>query len=104
LQAQSSHFQALEKHSYNGLLDGLRKIYAEGGLAGLYHGSRALILRVSCGSAAQLSSYDTTKSLVLAHTGSGMGIGLMLENIGDSWWRALVSRLFLLFFGVGRRS
>lgn len=51
-------------YKYSGLFDGLRQIVKAEGFAGLFRGLEGSILRVTVGSAAQLSSYDTCKRYV----------------------------------------
>ncbi len=70
LQAQSAHFQALESHSYRGVWHGLRSIYSAGGVAGLFRGATAAMIRVAVGGGVQLSSYDTSKVLVMHYGGA----------------------------------
>lgn len=64
LQAQSVHFHVREAHTYSGLWDGLRIVYAAEGVRGLFRGLNGALPRVMTGSAVQLSSYDTCKTYV----------------------------------------
>jgi solute carrier family 25 protein 34/35 len=63
--ARSPFFTVLESHHYSGLLDGLRKVHASEGFAGLFRGLNGALPRVMTGSAVQLSSYDTCKAYVV---------------------------------------
>ena len=62
----SPFFQVREAHSYSGLLDGLRKVYASEGVRGLLRGWNGALPRVMTGSAVQLSSYDSCNTLALS--------------------------------------
>lgn len=64
LQAASKHFVVRESHQYSGMLDAFSKIWKEGGVRGIFRGLDGALPRVMFGSATQLSSYDTCKSLV----------------------------------------
>ena len=55
----------MEKHAYDGLTSGLRSIYREAGIAGLYQGVSAVMLRLFVGSAAQMASYDVAKTEII---------------------------------------
>ncbi|KAJ1798897.1 Mitochondrial oxaloacetate carrier protein [Coemansia sp. RSA 2399] len=60
------------QHNYTGALDGLRKIWSEGRLRGLYRGMDAAMMRAGAGSAVQLATYDQCKTYIarnLAHRG-----------------------------------
>jgi solute carrier family 25 protein 34/35 len=61
-----------ESHNYTGMLDGLRKVYAAEGAAGLMRGLNGALPRVMTGSAVQLSSYDTCKA---AAASAGVPVG-----------------------------
>jgi hypothetical protein len=65
LQSQSPVFQAVEKHAYDGMVGGLRAIFRERGLRGLYQGVDAVMLRLFWGSAAQMAGYDIPKQWLL---------------------------------------
>ncbi len=65
LQSQSAHFKAVDQHAYQGLFSGLRSIYRESGVAGLYQGVSAVMLRLFVGSAAQMASYDVCKTAIM---------------------------------------
>lgn len=69
LQAQSAHFTVLERHQYSGMVDGLRKVWASGGVKELFRGVDGAVPRVMTGSAVQLSSYDAFKAQA-----QGMGV------------------------------
>lgn len=69
LQAQSKFFKAKEAHSYTGVIDAFRKIYGAEGFKGLFRGVDGALPRVMCGSATQLSSYDTFKGYI-----AGLGV------------------------------
>lgn len=55
------------KYNYRGTLHGLLKVFKEDGIAGLYRGAHAAMLRTGIGSSLQLSSYDFIKSLLVFH-------------------------------------
>lgn len=47
------------------MIHALRAIYREHGVAGLWRGSSAAVARVSVGSAAQLSTFSSSKEMVV---------------------------------------
>ncbi len=53
--------KAASKHAYTGVWSGLRAIYREGGMRGLYQGLDAVMVRLFVGSAAQMAGYDAAK-------------------------------------------
>ncbi|KAJ2601139.1 Mitochondrial oxaloacetate carrier protein [Coemansia sp. RSA 1722] len=60
------------QHRYKSSLDGLRRIWSEGGVRGLYRGMDAAMMRAGAGSSVQLATYDHFKSFFstrLAHRG-----------------------------------
>ncbi|KAJ2512418.1 Mitochondrial oxaloacetate carrier protein [Coemansia sp. RSA 1939] len=60
------------QHNYTSAVDGLRKIWREGGVRGLYRGMDAAMMRAGSGSAVQLATYDHCKGYIarnLAHRG-----------------------------------
>ncbi|KAI7834918.1 putative mitochondrial inner membrane oxaloacetate transporter [Kickxella alabastrina] len=60
------------QHNYKSSIDGLRKIWREGGLRGLYRGMDASMMRAGAGSSVQLATYDQCKDYIadkLAHRG-----------------------------------
>lgn len=61
-------------YAYKGMWDGLTCIFREGGMRGLYRGSWASIVRVSIGSAAQLTSYKESKHFLSASHLHGMSL------------------------------
>ncbi|KAJ2055437.1 Mitochondrial oxaloacetate carrier protein [Coemansia sp. S146] len=69
----ASNFAAVGfQHNYTSSLDGLRKIWRDGGLRGLYRGMDAAMMRAGAGSSVQLATYDHCKSYIsrnLAHRG-----------------------------------
>lgn len=74
LQSQSAFFRARETYSYAGPWDALRSIARTDGVRGLWKGADALMVRVAIGSAVQLSTYDTVKSLAVHHAGVPDGV------------------------------
>lgn len=65
LQAQSSAPIAVGyQHKHEGMLPAFLRIYSENGVRGLWRGSSAALLRVSSGSAVQLSTFSKTKALI----------------------------------------
>jgi solute carrier family 25 protein 34/35 len=62
MQAQSSFFKAKEAHAYKGVRDAFSQIYMAEGFIGLMRGIDGALPRVMCGSATQLTAYDTAKS------------------------------------------
>ena len=69
LRARSSVVAVGVQHSYRGLFHALSTIAREKGVRGLYHGSRMVCVRTAFGSAAQLPSYDASKSAAVRWTG-----------------------------------
>ncbi|KAI8323135.1 mitochondrial oxaloacetate transport protein [Martensiomyces pterosporus] len=69
----ASNFAAVGfQHNYKSSLDGLRKIWREGGVRGLYRGMDAAMMRAGAGSSVQLATYDQCKRYIagsLAHYG-----------------------------------
>ncbi|KAJ1644014.1 Mitochondrial oxaloacetate carrier protein [Coemansia asiatica] len=60
------------QHHYKSSIDGLRRIWNEGGLCGLYRGMDAAMMRAGAGSSVQLATYDHFKAFFsgrLAHRG-----------------------------------
>ncbi|ETW08810.1 hypothetical protein, variant 2 [Aphanomyces invadans] len=66
LQAQSTAATINAQYHYRGTLDAIRQIVAKDGVLGLYRGVNGAIPRVAVGSAAQLSTYASSKHLVLS--------------------------------------
>lgn len=65
LQAQASATIAVgTQHQIKGLPDAFKKIYGEHGLSGLWRGYSSMFLRVTIGSAVQLSSFSKTKDVI----------------------------------------
>ncbi|XP_064459710.1 solute carrier family 25 member 35-like [Ornithodoros turicata] len=65
LQAQSSAPIAVGyQHKHEGTLSAFLRIYRENGVHGLWRGSTAALLRVSSGSAVQLSTFSKSKALI----------------------------------------
>lgn len=66
LQAQSHTSTAAgHQHGYTGIIDGLCRMATEEGLASMYKGISASMLRLALGSAAQLSAYSWIKERAL---------------------------------------
>lgn len=66
LQSQSTSSIAVgHQHKHQSMIHALKVIYKEHGVLGLWRGSSAAVPRVSVGSAAQLSTFSSSKELVL---------------------------------------
>lgn len=70
------------QHNYRGVLDGASRMLREEGVAGLYKGVGASMVRLSLGSAAQLSSYSYIKERSLA---TGAVVDGPLLHVGVSF-------------------
>ncbi|XP_023935371.2 solute carrier family 25 member 35 isoform X2 [Bicyclus anynana] len=55
------------QHVYNGMLDGVVKIYKMEGTRGFFAGVNATCTRLAIGSAAQLTTFSTAKELLLSY-------------------------------------
>ncbi|XP_047528410.1 solute carrier family 25 member 35-like isoform X1 [Vanessa atalanta] len=55
------------QHSYNGMVDGVVKIYRMEGIRGFFAGVNATCSRLAIGSAAQLTTFSTTKETLLSY-------------------------------------
>ncbi|EQC40847.1 hypothetical protein SDRG_01914 [Saprolegnia diclina VS20] len=86
LQAQSNATTINAQYHYKGTFDGLRQIVAKDGVAGLYRGINGAIPRVAVGSAAQMSTYASSKHLVLSS-------GLLEDGILAHFAASLVTGL-----------
>ncbi|PVU88588.1 hypothetical protein BB559_005521 [Furculomyces boomerangus] len=73
LQSYSTFAAIGHQHKYTGTFQGLRHIYREGGVKGLYQGVSAACLRVGTGSPIQLVSYDLCKKYFGNHFGGSNG-------------------------------
>ncbi|KAJ1944411.1 Mitochondrial oxaloacetate carrier protein, partial [Linderina macrospora] len=72
MQSQSKFAAVGFQHNYTSSVDGLRRIWREGGLRGLYRGMDAAMMRAGAGSSVQLATYDQCKSSIakrLSHRG-----------------------------------
>eukprot|EP00117_Sycon_ciliatum_P008589 scpid91318/ scgid0798/ Solute carrier family 25 member 34 len=58
------HLTVGMQHHYSNMYIGLRDVYQRQGLAGLWRGAHASVLRVSVGSAAQLSVFSKSKDAI----------------------------------------
>ncbi|KAL3860903.1 hypothetical protein ACJMK2_007066 [Sinanodonta woodiana] len=66
LQARSAHSIAVgTQHDHDSMLKGFRCVYSTGGFLGLWRGVSAAILRVTVGSASQLSTFSTAKAYIV---------------------------------------
>lgn len=66
LQSQAATSIAVgHQYKHQGMIHALKVIYKEHGVLGLWRGSSAAVPRVSVGSAAQLSTFSSSKELVL---------------------------------------
>ncbi|XP_022618497.1 solute carrier family 25 member 35 [Seriola dumerili] len=66
LQSQSTSSIAVgHQYKHQGMIHALAAIYREHGILGLWRGSSAAVPRVSVGSAAQLSTFSSSKELVI---------------------------------------
>jgi solute carrier family 25 protein 34/35 len=68
------------QHQYTSALGGLRAIYAADGIAGLYRGASASVVRVTTGSVVQLSTYDFAKHEVMRRTGWNEGVQVQSDD------------------------
>mmetsp|Transcript_19952 Transcript_19952/g.29521 ORF Transcript_19952/g.29521 Transcript_19952/m.29521 type:complete len:227 (+) Transcript_19952:303-983(+) len=83
--------QGAEVYDYKGMFDGFRKIIKKEKIAGLFRGVDAAVPRVMAGSAAQLSSYNSCKNLVIStgwftnevytYVASSMVAGLVVTTV-----------------------
>ncbi|XP_050412047.1 solute carrier family 25 member 35 [Patella vulgata] len=66
LQSQAAQSIAVgHQHLHESMTQGLRKIYSEFGILGLWRGVSAAIPRVTVGSGAQLATFSTTKQFLI---------------------------------------
>ncbi|TWW74843.1 Solute carrier family 25 member 35 [Takifugu flavidus] len=66
LQSQATSSIAVgHQYKHQGMIHALRAIYKEHGVIGLWRGSSAAVARVSVGSAAQLSTFSSSKEMVV---------------------------------------
>ncbi|KAI9482037.1 Mitochondrial oxaloacetate carrier protein [Coemansia sp. RSA 989] len=72
MQSSSSFAAVGHQHHYKSSLDGLRQIWRQGGMRGLFRGMDAAMMRAGAGSSVQLATYDHFKSYIsrkLSHRG-----------------------------------
>ncbi|KAM9897920.1 hypothetical protein OXX79_006601 [Metschnikowia pulcherrima] len=89
---------------YKGLFDGIRTIYTQEGIKGLFRGTDAAVLRTGAGSAAQLPVYNLTKNYLLNHdlmkdgsvglhfvssSMAGLGVSIVMNP-----WDVVLTRLY----------
>ena len=79
------------QHAYTGAWQGLFQIFREEGVVGLYRGATAAMLRVGVGSGVQLSTYDSSKRLVVS-----LSEGRLTEkSVMTHFTASLVSGVFI---------
>ncbi|PIA19208.1 mitochondrial carrier [Coemansia reversa NRRL 1564] len=99
IQSASSFAAVGFQHNYKGAVDGLRRIWREGGLRGLYRGMDAAMMRAGAGSSVQLATYDHFKSYIsrnLAHHGltNNSAYTHFLASMGTGFFVCLVMNPF----------
>eukprot|EP01121_Diplochlamys_sp_Union-15-3_P017751 TRINITY_DN6317_c0_g2_i1.p1 TRINITY_DN6317_c0_g2~~TRINITY_DN6317_c0_g2_i1.p1 ORF type:complete len:308 (+),score=35.94 TRINITY_DN6317_c0_g2_i1:41-964(+) len=67
MQTQSKNVAVGYQHQYSGVIGAFKEIIQKEGIRGLWRGSDGAILRVSVGSAIQLSTYDHWKHFILKY-------------------------------------
>lgn len=93
-----------EQTHYKGLADGLKQIFSNEGVKGLFRGTDAAVLRTGAGSAAQLPVYNLTKNYLLSHdiladgtiglhfvasSMAGLGVAIVMNP-----WDVVLTRLY----------
>jgi len=68
------------QHDYRNAVDGMRKIYSAEGVAGLYRGVGAAMVRTGFGSSVQLPTYFFAKRRLVKHFGMEEGPALHLAS------------------------
>lgn len=86
----ASNFAAVgHQHRYSSTWDGLRQIWRQGGVRGLYRGMDAAMMRAGSGSSVQLATYDHCKSTISQTLGSHRGFGE--NNVATHFLASMVS-------------
>ncbi|KAJ1963025.1 Mitochondrial oxaloacetate carrier protein [Dipsacomyces acuminosporus] len=89
----ASNFAAVGfQHNYKSSLDGLRRIWREGGVRGLYRGMDAAMMRAGAGSAVQLATYDQCKMYIINNLGR---YGLHDSSIKTHFLASMVTGFFV---------
>lgn len=78
LQSYSPFLPVGTQHKYRNALDGLRQIYGNEGIRGLYRGMGASMVRTGAGSSVQLPTYFFAKRRLMKHAGMQDGPALHL--------------------------
>eukprot|EP00949_MAST-11_sp_MAST-11-sp1_P000378 g378.t1 len=81
-QASGENAQVGHQHRFAGAFDGFRQAIANGGVASLWRGLSASMLRLALGSSAQLASYSQIKEIATLDYGVSEGVPL---HIGASF-------------------
>lgn len=79
MQSFSEQVKVGQQSHYTSIWQGLKSVYGEGGIRGLFRGSNAAILRTAVGSGAQLPAYYFAKQELIkyAHMDDGMALQLL---------------------------
>lgn len=80
LQSYSKFLPVGTQHQYRGAMDGLRHVYSNEGLKGLYRGVGAAMVRTGFGSSVQLPTYFFAKRRLVRHLGMEEGTLLHLAS------------------------
>ena len=80
LQSYSPFLPVGTQHNYTGALDGMRKIYANEGIKGLYRGVGPAMVRTGFGSSVQLPTYFFAKRRLVKHFGMEEGMPLHIAS------------------------
>ncbi|EEP80126.1 mitochondrial oxaloacetate transport protein [Uncinocarpus reesii 1704] len=80
LQSFSPFLPVGTQHKYKHSFDGLRQIYGNEGVRGLYRGVGAAMVRTGFGSSVQLPTYFFAKRRLIKHLGMEDGPGLHLAS------------------------
>lgn len=103
LQSYSATVAIGEQTRYNGVWDGLKKVYNKEGVKGLFRGTDAAMLRTGVGSAVQLPIYNVVKEFIkknelmregtalhlTASTVAGFGVGIAMNP-----WDVILTRIY----------
>ncbi|XP_072231450.1 solute carrier family 25 member 35 isoform X2 [Leuresthes tenuis] len=113
LQSQATSTIAVgHQHKHQGMIHALRAIHRQHGILGLWRGSSAAVPRVSVGSAAQLSTFSSSKELVIdlqgqlykgfsdcfSKTLKKEGLTGLYKGLGASYFRLGPHTILSLFF------
>eukprot|EP01080_Neovahlkampfia_damariscottae_P004295 gene4295-7651_t len=87
LQAQSTSSGIGFQRDYKGTMDAFKKVYKNEHISGFFRGWRAMALRVSTGSAVQLSTYDQSKRFILNNFNVSNGVLThFLSSLVSGFW------------------